>query len=146
MTTRYANIYGVSQGDSLGSTLVRTAIVTFDLANVAFVGGTDTVQFGGGGWVGGVANTLTLAQIIAANLENGGAVTVFDVMRGPPGSQSTATNGPTIYFQGTLAVSAGNVTGLTLFSAMTGGSSVSPTAAYWDRAGAIYVNYTTTGT
>ena len=146
MTVRYANIYGITQVDALGTTDVRTALITFDLANVGFTGGSDTVTFGGAGWVDGVANTLTLAQIIAANLANGGTCTLFDIMRGPPGSQSTATNGPKIFYQGSLSVSTGNVIGLTLNTALTGGSAVTTTAAYWDRAGGIYVNYTTTGT
>ena len=62
-------------------------------------------------------------------------------MGGPAaGRQAAATNGPLIAAQ-TAAVVAGNVT-LNLFSAPTGGSAITTTAAQWDAAATISVQYT----
>lgn len=143
MTIRYANVLGVSRLDSLGTSDVRAAVVTFDLGNVGFTGGSDTVTLGSAGWVDGEATTLSLAQMVgqALGVLVGQTVSLYDLMRGPPGQQEISTGGPLLYAV-TPTLSAGNITGVTLMSAITGGSAVTTMAVYWDRPASFFVNFT----
>lgn len=143
MATRYANIKGVKFDDGhLGGDKGGTATIFFDGNSVAFTGGSDTIVLGGAGWVDGVANTSTLAVILANYRRDGKTVTLYHAFPGPvPGYQAAATNGPDIYLQGTISVSAGNVIGATLESARTGGSNVTAAASAWERPASMCVDY-----
>jgi hypothetical protein len=137
MTVRYANIKGVKfieepRGDNGGI----LTLVTFDLDNQAYTGGTDTVSFGGGGYENEVATTLSLAVMLQNRRRDGRTVTIAQAMGGWYGQQSAATNGPNIYVQ-SPTVSGGNITSVTLFNAATGGSAITCAASAWQSAGAL---------
>lgn len=143
MATRAGNIKDiVFHEGQLGSEKGGYAVVSFDLVNTVFTGGSDTITLGGGGTDEGASTSLTLAQIMQNRLRNGKTVTLLGTLGGPfPGAQAAATNGPNIFPQG-QTVSSGNITSITLNTAYTGGSAVTTTAAAWDRAASIIVNYT----
>lgn len=109
--------------------------VSFDLLNTASTGGTDTITLGGAGYHQGVATTLTLAQMIAAEVRDGGTCTIDWVGQGVvPGLQA----GNALYTTG-ATLSSGNVTSIALQTAPSGGSGVSTTSASWDAAGSLVV-------
>lgn len=138
MATRQANVLSVRFVDSpMGVTIGSIVLVSFDLQGVAYTGGADTVQLGGGGTDSRVATTLTLAQIIAARARDGRTYTIYGVsaVSVAPGNQAAATNGPAIYVQ-SAAISTGNIT-CNLFSAITAGSAITTTSGAWERAAAI---------
>lgn len=143
MATRAGNIKGIKfLEEPLGSEKGGVALVTFDLVNTVFTGGADTITLGGAGTDQGVATTLTLAQMIQNRRRDGKTVTITGVAAASvfPGSQTAATNGPSIFVQA-AAQSGGNVTSMTLNTATTAGSAVTTTAAAWDRAAGIAVSY-----
>lgn len=147
MATRNANVKGITfLWESIGSALGGVALVTFDLVGVAYTGGSDTIQIGGGGYDNEVTTTDTLATIISKRRRDGKTVTLTGVSAVGPqaGYQSAATNGPTIYVQ-SAALSSGNVASIVLFSAASSGSAITTTTAYWDRPAGIVVTYQATG-
>ena len=143
MATRFGNVKGIKfLEEPLGANRGGIALVSFDMVGgVAYTGGADTAQLGGGGFENGTATTLTLAQMIQNRRRDGRTVVLDAAMAGPaPGAQAAATNGPLVNVQ-TPAVSASNVT-LNLFNAATGGAAVTTTTASWDRAATVMVQYT----
>jgi hypothetical protein len=145
MSVRNAAIVAVNRLDSLGSREVQAACVLFDLGGgIGFTGSTDTVTIGGpGGWAFGLPTSATLAETIqsALGILTTLTVTLYDEMRGPPGQQFIATNGPAIYAV-SPTVSADNIVGVQLYSALSGGVPLITVAAPWDRPAGIYVNFT----
>lgn len=143
MATRQANLKGVKfLEEPLGSEKGGVALITFDLLNTVFTGGSDTISIGGGGTDAGVTTSSTLAVLMQNRRRDGKTVTITGVAAASvfPGSQAAATNGPLIYCQA-AATSGGNVTSITLKTATTGGSDVTTTAASWDRAAGIALTY-----
>lgn len=145
MATRNANVKGIDfLYEPAGSALEGLAIVTFDLGQTAYTGGSDTIQIGGGGTENGVTTTATLATMIQNRRRDGKTVTLYGVFAGPPGRQAAATNGPLLYVQ-SAAVSTGNIASIVLFSAITSGSAITTAAAYFDAAAAIFVLFQAVG-
>jgi len=136
MTAKNGNVKGIDllsapRGLNEGALF----LVTFDLLNTASTGGTDTISLGGGGYDQGVATTQTLAQMIAARVRDGGTCTIDWVGQGNfPGYQA----GNALYTTG-ATLSTGNITGIALQNAASGGSGVSTTSAGWDAAGSVIV-------
>ena len=135
MTARAANVKGIKfLEEPRGANRQGVALVSFDLVNTPYTGGTDTVTLGG-------ATTATLATMLQNRRRDGRTVTITQVMGGPaPGRQLAATNGPDIYVQA-ATVSAGNLASITLNSAATGGSAVTTTTAAWDAAATVLVSF-----
>ena len=143
MATKFANVKSVQiLEEPLGSDHGGVARVTFDLLNLAYTGGTDVVQLGGGGQEQAATSTATLVAMIQGRRRDGKTVVLLGALGGPDGAQAAATNGPKICAQ-TPAVSGANVT-LNLFNALTGGAAITTTVATWDRAASLYVTYTAT--
>lgn len=141
MATKQANVKAIEiVEERRGSENGGLAAITFDLLGLAYTGGTDTVQLGGGGQDESQTTALTLQQIMQNRRRDGKTVTIISAMGGTYGSQAAATNGPKIFTQ-SVAVSSGNVT-LNLFSALTGGSAITTTTASWDTPAEIFVLYT----
>ena len=142
MTARAANVKGIKfLEEPRGANRQGVALVSFDLVNTPYTGGTDTVTLGGAGTENGVATTATLATMLQNRRRDGRTVTITQVMGGPaPGRQLAATNGPDIYVQA-ATVSAGNLASITLNSAATGGSAVTTTTAAWDAAATVLVSF-----
>ena len=143
MTVRAANVKGIKfMEEPRGANRQGTVLVTFDLINTPYTGGSDCITLGGGGTENGVATTLTLAQMIQNRRRDGRTVTLTQAMGGPaPGRQLAASaNGPDLYTQ-TVGITSNNVTGVTLLSAGTGGSAVTTTTGAWDAAATVVVSY-----
>jgi hypothetical protein len=133
MTVKLANIKGIDiLGTPRGGDKGMVLAVAFDLAALAQTGGTDTITLGGGGTLNGVTNTLTLAQIIAAQLRSAQGAFTIDWVGGVymPGYQA----GNPLYPGGSVATSGGNVTGITVVTAPGGSTGQNTTSATWDAA------------
>jgi hypothetical protein len=139
MATRTANIKGINVlGSPRGGEKGVTLVLALDLANQVFTTGSDTITIGGGGNLYGVTNTLTLAQIIAQVFKGAGGAFTIDWVGGvyEPGYQS----GNPLFPAGTLAISGGNITGLTVVTSAGGASGQSTTSAPgWDAAMSIVI-------
>ncbi len=144
MAVRAANVKGIKflEGPDGKS---GVALVTFDIAGVAYTATSDTCKLGSGGFDSGVATTDTLAVMIAKRRRDGKTVTLVGVAAGgvAPGRQAAATNGPELHVR-TAALSTADVALITLFSAATGGSECTCTASAWEGMAAIALTYTLT--
>lgn len=143
MATRFGNVKGIKfLEEPAGADKGGVALVTFDLNSAAYTGGVDTVTLGGSGsFDHGVATTDTLAGMLQKRRRDGKTVTITSVCQGPvPGLQAAATNGPAIFPQA-QAVSANNVTSVTLHSAPTAGSAITAAASAWERAMSLCIFY-----
>lgn len=149
MANHFANIKGISLLQApRGMNNGAIAVVSFDLYGATAWASGDTVELGGGGYNQEVANTASLATIIANRLRNGGSVTLLGT------SSAAAVAGPiTVGYQaGTAiyanttatpaAVSSGNITGIILATTATGSTPItSLTTAPFDSACAIAVAF-----
>ena len=154
MAIRQANIKGIKfLEEPRGSDKGGVALVTLDMINPA-VAAADTINVGGsagtnGGTDGGTATTATLATLISNRRRDGKTVVITGVAAASvfPGIQAAATGAATgglLYCQN-AAQSGGNLTSIQLFTAPTGGSGVTTTAASaWDSAAGLAVTYTAT--
>jgi hypothetical protein len=152
MATKFGNVKGVKfVEEPLGEGLNRVgvALITFDIVGGAvYTGGSDTLQLGSASgsqaYENGVLSTvaLTVATMIQNRRRDGRTVTLNQCFGAFNGAQAAATNGPNIFAQ-TVAVSSGNLT-LNLFSAPIAGSAITTTTATWDRAAALFVQFTAT--
>ena len=152
MAIRQGNCKGIKfLEEPRGSDKGGIALVTFDMINQV-VAAADTVNIGGSagtnaGTDGGTATTLTLAQLIQNRRRDGKTVTLTGAAPASvfPGIQAAATGaaaGGLLYVQ-SATVTAGNVTGIALFTAPSGGVAVTTSAATsWDSAAGIAVSYT----
>jgi hypothetical protein len=149
MATKTGNVKGVRfLEEPLGANRAGIALISFDIVGGAvYTGGADTLQLGSAStstaYENGVLSVpaLTVATMLQNRRRDGRTVTLVQAMGGPaPGAQAAATNGPLIAAQ-SVAISSGNVT-MNLFSAPTGGSAITTTAAAWDRACTVMVEYT----
>jgi len=140
MATKFANIKGIKFDEGhLGSERGGVAVITFDCL-VVYTGGTDTIQFGGGGNDEGVVTALSLAAIMQNRRRDGKTVTLYGATSGPiPGLQVGGTNTTEVDTQ-TVAVSGANVTA-NLFNAPTAGAACTTLASAWDRPCSIVVQY-----
>lgn len=140
MATRAANLKGIKfLEESAGAEKGGVALVVFDLLNVAFTGGSDTIQLGGGGFDRGVATTNTLAVMIQNQRRDGKTVTITGVAAA---SVVPALQAGVLGYIQSAAASGGNITSMLLKTAASGGSDVTFTSASWDRTAAIAVTYT----
>lgn len=149
MATKFGNVKGIKfVEEPRGANRAGVAIISFDITGGAvYTGGADTLQLGSASgsqaYENGVLSTvaLTVATMLQNRRRDGRTVTLTQAMGGPaPGNQAAATNGPLIAAQ-SVAISSGNVT-LNLFSAATGGSAITTTAAAWDIPATVMVQYT----
>lgn len=147
MAARNANVKGITiLAEPKGPDHGGVALVTFDFINQVVTGGSDTVSLGGGGYDEGVATTLTLQQIMQNRRRDGRTVTITG-FSGPvfPGYQTQSSVETVIYPQNASgSVSGGNVIGITLNTAASGGSSQTANSGAWDAAAGIVVTYYTT--
>lgn len=137
MANYFGNVKGIDLLSSpRGADEGAVFVVTFDLLAQAQVGGTDTIQLGGGGDDQEVAGTQTLAQMIQNRFRSAGGAFTIDWVGGNafPGLQA----GNKLYAQ-SAATSGGNVTGLKIYNAPSGGAGQNTTSAAWDSAVAIVV-------
>jgi len=109
-----------------------------------YVGGTDTVQLGGGGFDGGIVTTSTLQTIMQGRRRDGKVITLV----GTGGSLAPGQQAGVQFFAQVgataLSASAGNLQ-LNLFNAAVGGAVISAGATgVQDRPMFITVNYITT--
>jgi len=143
MTVRAGNVKGIKFiEEPRGANRQGTALISFDLVNTPYTGGSDTITLGGGGTENEVATTATVATMLQNRRRDGRTVTISQVMGGPaPGRQLAASlNGPDLYVQG-AALSSGNITGITLNTAAIGGSAVTTVTSAWDAAATVLVSY-----
>ena len=144
MAVRAANIKGIKfleEPNQKGG----VALITFDIAGVAYTATADTVKLGAAGFDRGTATTNTLAVIIQNQRRDNKTVTLTGVCAGGvhPGRQAAATNGPELHV--TLAqVTGANVDGIKLFGAASGGLENTCTATAWEGAAGIAVTYSLT--
>jgi hypothetical protein len=140
MSAKAGNVKGIQWYDGpYGSNNGGVAWVSFDLINTASTGGTDTVTLGGTGYDDGVATTSTLAVIMQNRRRDGKTVTLTSV--GAAIAQGLQAGVGLFPQAGTIG--GGNITGITLNTAATGGASVSSTSAGWDRAAMLAISYVT---
>lgn len=139
MAAKAANVKGIQFHDGpAGSNNGGVAWVSFDLLATASTGGTDTVSLGGAGYDNGTATTDSLATILQKRRRDGKTLTLTAVgAQLEPGLQAGVKLCPQA---GTIG--SGSITGVTLNTAATGGSSQSSTSANWDGAAMIAVSYT----
>lgn len=149
MATKFGNVKGIKfLEEPRGANRAGVCLISFDIVGGGvYVGGTDTLQLGSAvasqAYENGLlsSSVLTVATMIQNRRRDGRTVTLTQAMGGPaPGSQAAATNGPLIFAQ-TVAISAGNLT-LNLFNAPTAGLAITTTAAQWDYASTLVVQYT----
>lgn len=139
MAARSANVQGVNFFDGpLGSEKGGVAWISFNLINLASTGGSDTISLGGGGYDGGASSTDSLATMLQKRRRDGKTVTLTAV----GGCVSPGAQGSTLLYPQSGTIGSGNITGITLNTAATGGSSASSTTSTWDRDAMIAVSYT----
>jgi hypothetical protein len=143
MTARAANVKGITFNDGpYGSNNGGVAFVSFDLIATASTGGSDTLTLGGTGQDDGVTTTNSLAVIMQNRRRDGKTVTLVAV----GGCVANGLQAGTALFPQAGTIGSGSITGVTLNTAATAGSSASSTSAGWDRAAMIAVSYVTSGT
>ena len=147
MTTRPANVKSIEflaspRGDDHEAIL----LVSFDLIGMAYTGGSDTITLGGGGYESEQPTTDTIATMIANRRRDGRTWTLGQVMGGWCGRQATSTNGPDFFAQ-SASISAGNIVGVVLMSAPSGGFNVTTTMSQggWDAACTLLVSALASG-
>jgi hypothetical protein len=139
MAARAGNVKGIMFNDGpLGSEKGGVAWVAFDLIATASTGGSDTITLGGTGQDDGVTSTDSLATMMQKRRRDGKTVTLVAV----GGCMEPGQQGSTLLYPQAGTIGSGSITGITLNTAATGGSSASSTSATWDRAGMISVSYT----
>lgn len=144
MAAKSANVGGIVFHDGpSGSNNGGVAFVSFDLINTASTGGTDTVTLGGGGQDDRVTTTSTLAVIMQNRRRDGKTVTLTGVGGCVSQGYQTISGVETPIYPQSGSVSSGNITGITLNTAATGGSSQSTTTSGWDREATIAISYVT---
>jgi hypothetical protein len=142
MAAKTGNIKGIQFFDGpYGSGNGGVAWVSFDLLATGSTGGTDTITLGGGGYDDGVATTSTLAVVMQNRRRDGKTITLTAV----GGAIANGLQAGTVLSPQAGSVSTGNITGITLNSAATGGSSATSTTAGWDRAAMVAVSYVAAG-
>jgi hypothetical protein len=144
MAVRAANVKGIKFLDEPNGN-GGVALITFDIAGVAYTAAADTVKLGSGGYDSGVASTDTLAVMISKRRRDGKTVTLTGVCAGgvAPGRQAAATNGPALHVT-LAAISTADVASIKLFSAASGGSECTCTASAWENMASIALTYSLT--